>query len=835
MNTDTPETPPSRPSCYHCGQPVPPGTHFGTVVLGQHRPMCCKGCEAVAEAIVQGGLEDYYRFRTSPAGSAQDPLPEALRELAVFDDPRIQERFVREAGDHVREANLILEGITCAACVWLNEQHLKSLPGVLDAQINYSTHRAQVRWDTRRIRLSEILEAIAAIGYRAHPYDPARQQQLVEAERRDLLRRLGLAGALGMQVMMIAVALYFGEAAGMDPIYERFFRWVSLLLTAPIVVYSAQPFYTAAWRDLRAGILGMDVPVTLGILGAFAASAWATVTGRGAVYFESAAMFVFLLLGARFLEAAGRRRALYAVERLTQATPRTATRLLDTGSGVREEVVPAIDLHPGDRVRVRPGEPIPADGCIVHGRSSVDESLLTGESRPLPKVPGDPVVGGSLNVEGPLEIEVQRVGQETVLSQILQLLERAQSERPRLARFADRVAAYFVAGVLLLAAATAVFWGLAGSPGWIETAIAVLVVTCPCALSLATPAALTAATGRLAALGVLVTRGDVLDTLSRTRQVVFDKTGTLTRGDPELVHVESLQGIDEDTVLHLAAAMERHSEHPVARAIVRAAQSRDLHAQQAVAVENTPGAGLRATVAGERYALGHAGFVQAFLEREAGTAPLPRLDVPPDATVVLLASTTRGLLGWLVLRDRLRPEAPATLSALRARGLDVWLLSGDRASAVRAVGSEAGIREDHVLAERDPNGKLAELRRLQAHGPVAMVGDGINDAPVLAGADVSMAMGSGAQLALASADLVLLHGTLHGVDEAFRTAAHTRRVILQNLLWALGYNVLALPAAAAGWILPWMAALGMSASSLMVVANALRLTRGPRRKRLREV
>jgi Cu2+-exporting ATPase len=813
-------------ACYHCGQPIPPGTRHGAVVLGKRRPMCCKGCEAVAEAIVQGGLEDYYRFRTGTPGSPGDPVPETLRELEVFDDPRIQERFVREAGEHLREASLILEGITCAACVWLNEKHIRSLPGVLDVQINYSTHRAQVRWDERRIRLSRILEAIAAIGYRAHPYDPARQQELVEAERRDLLRRLGLAGALGMQVMMIAVALYFGEARGMDPLYERFFRWVSLLLTAPIVLYSAQPFYAAAWRDLRSRALGMDVPVTLGVFGAFAASAWATVTDTGTVYFESAAMFVFLLLGARFLEAAGRRRALYAVERIAQATPRTATRLRRDGEGEAEEVVPAIDLRPGDRVRVRPGETIPADGRVVAGASGVDESLLTGESRPVPKGPGERVVGGSINVDSPLEVEVLHVGQDTVLSRILQLLERAQSERPAVARLANRVAGWFVAGVLVLAALTALGWWWAGSPDWLQIAIAVLVVTCPCALSLATPAALTAATGRLAASGILVTRGDALEGLAQARHVVFDKTGTLTEGRPRLVAVRPA-GAGEDRVLAVAAALERHSEHPLARAVTEAARARGLAVPTANEVRNTPGAGLEAVVDGRVHAVGHARFVADFLTRHGHHAPDADREPESGASVAWVASAAEGLLGTLVLRDTLRPEARQALDALRARGLEIWLLSGDRRDAARELGHRLGIPADHVLAERDPDGKLAELRALQArHGAcVAMVGDGVNDAPVLAGADVSMAMGGGAQLALASADLVLLQSRLSGVVEAFETAARTRRTVAQNLAWALGYNLLALPAAAAGWVQPWMAALGMSASSLVVVGNALRLTR----------
>ena len=796
-------------ACYHCGQPVPPGADHAAVIGGRPRPMCCPGCRAVAEAIVAAGLEDFYRHRSAPAPTAPAAVPEFLRRARVYDHPAVQARFARTLGPHLREASLILEGITCSACLWLNERHLQSLPGVVSAQINYTTQRARVQWDDRRLQLSDILKAVADIGYLAHPYEPGRAQAVMEQERRAQLKRLAVAGALGMQVMMLAVALYGGDFFGMEARFQSFLRWVSLGLATPILAYSARPFFRGAWRDLRNRRPGMDVPVALGIAIAFGGSLWATVTGRGHVYFDSVAMFVFFLLGARYLELAARRRAAAAVDALARARPALALRLGPAG----EAEVPVAELAVGDRVRVRPGETFPADGVVTAGRSAADESLLTGESRPRPKGPGDAVIGGSVNRDSPLEMEVRRVGEDTVLAGILRLLERAQGERPPLARLADRVAGGFVAGVLLLALATALYWGWRSPEDWLPVTVAVLVVTCPCALSLATPVALTAATGRLAAGGLLATRAGVVEALARVTHVLFDKTGTLTHGVPRLVAVHPLRpGADVRRARAVAAALERHSEHPIARALAAEAGG-----PRARGVTATPGGGLAGEVEGRSYRLGspaYTGCDAAGLPLEAGQTP------------VVLADEA-GPLACFVLADRLRPDAARTVAALRGAGIQVRLLTGDQEGAARAVAAAAGIPE--VEWGLTPAGKLERLRRLQGEGAVAaMVGDGVNDAPVLAAAQVSVAMGGGTPLAAASADMVLLGERLAPLPAALALARRSLRVIRQNLAWALAYNLAALPAAAAGWVAPWMAALGMSLSSLLVVANSLRLLRpGP--------
>ncbi len=820
-----PQDAPEPASCYHCGLPVPEGTDLQVPILGAPRPMCCRGCEAVARAIVDGGLEAFYRHRTDRPERGRELVPEFLQQARVYDNPQVQQSFVSQGEGNLREASLILEGISCAACIWLNEWHLAGLPGVEAVQINYATHRARVRWDQSRIRLSEILEAIAAIGYRAHPYDPHRQQELLAEARTGQLRRLGLTGALGMQVMGLALALYFGDWWGMEAQYQRFFHWISLLLAAPIVAYSARPFFTSAWRDLRHRRAGMDVPVSLGILGAFGASVWATVSGHGAVYFDSVAMFTFFLLGARYFELTGRIRANEAVDRLVRLAPATATRL-GPGPGTLETVVPVAELAPGDRIRIRPGEPVPADATVLAGQSSADESLLTGESLPVPKGPGDPLVGGSLNVEGPLEARVDKVGQDTVLSHILRLLDQAQAEKPRVTLLADRAAGWFVLGVLVLAGGVGLYWGLHEPGRWLEITIAVLVVTCPCALSLATPTAVTAATGTLTRAGMLTTRGQALEGLARATHVIFDKTGTLTRGQPRLLQVHAFGDTTTTEALRIAAALERHSEHPIAQALVAAAGHTGPRATE---VTNRVGHGLHGTVEGRGYWIGTPDFVT----REAGVAlatALVERRAVRGHTLVWLACANR-LLAAFELGDEIRADAREIVQALGDRGIEIWLLSGDQPAATHEIGTRVGIPATRIRGGLTPEDKLAHLRALRAEDArVVMVGDGVNDVPVLAAAQVSIAMGNGAQISLATADLIVLGSHLGTLPVALDVARRTRRIIRENLAWAIVYNTLALPAAALGFVQPWMAAIGMSASSLLVVGNALRLTLNPNRR-----
>ena len=769
---------------------------------------------------MDAGMADYYRFRTQMPGKGEAVVPEELRRMQAYDHPRVQARFAVPAAEGEREASLILEGVTCAACIWLNERQLAALPGVSAAQVNYATQRARVRWDPRRIRFSAILEAVTRIGYRAYPYDPSRQDEILARERKDYLRRLGVTAVLGMQIMILSVALYAGDWWGMEPGVASFFRWLGLLLAAPVLAYGAQPFFRAAWRDLRRGKAGMDVPVALGMSIAFAAGAAATFRGDGEVYFDSVAMFTFFLLTARFLEMSARRKAAEATDALVRLQPAVAARLVVRDGQETEETVAVADLAKEDRVWVRPGEAVPADGVIEEGRSSLDESLLTGESLPAPRGPGDRVIGGGVNVESPLLVRVEAVGSDTVLSSILDLLDRAQTHKTALASLADRVAARFVTALLLLALAVAGYWYWEGSRDWLPITISLLVVTCPCALSLATPAALTAAMGRLARLGLVTTRGHALETLSRVTDVVFDKTGTLTRGRPELADYVSVSGLPRARALAVAAALERRSEHPLAKALVKAAE--DLSLPEAREVENQPGQGLQGRVEGVLWRIGAWAFVSSLLDRAA--FPQPAVDLEREEGTLVFMASEQGDGCAFLLADQLRPGAAETVRRLHAQGIRIHMLTGDREAAARRAADVLGI-ESRRWAMR-PEDKLAAVRALEAQGAkVAMVGDGVNDAPVLAGAAVSIAVGGGAHLAAAHADMVLLNGHAPHLAEGVAVAKRAMKIVRQNLAWALGYNLVAIPAAAVGLVQPWMAAIGMSLSSLVVVLNALRLTR----------
>jgi len=804
--------------CFHCGEPAGHAPRHFTVIDGVNQPMCCAGCEAVARTIVANGLGEYYRQRRELPGCPAQAVPDELRR---YDLPAIQASLVETGDRHdEKEVSLLLEGVACAACTWLIERRLAAIPGVLNAAVNYATGRARVRWDGRRVQLSGILQAVADVGYRAYPFDAARSESLERRERRTQLARLFVAGLGTMQVMMYAVPAYVA-GGDISADIEQLLRIASLVLTLPVVSWAALPFYRGAWRSLAAGRVGMDVPVAIAILIAFTASLVATVKGAGHVYYDSIAMFVFLLLGARYLESRMRARATRAQQRVARLAPAVAERVIDWHAA-STELVAVASLSRGDCVLVRPGATVPADGVVLDGESTLDESMLTGESRPISKGPGDAVVGGALNVRSPLMMEVRRVGEATVLAGIVRMLERAHAEKPPIAQLADAVAQWFLAALLAVAVAAGIFWYTFDPQRAVWIVVAVLVVTCPCALSLATPAALTAAAGRLYGAGTLVTRGHALETLARATHVVFDKTGTLTSGQLSLIGVLPVRGLGAEECLALAACAERGSEHPVARALVAAAGERRSAAPQAGTARNVPGQGIEADISGVRYRVGSLAFVGAL----HGKAPPEELAFAADDVSVAALGDERGWIALFTFGDTLRPGARQLVRDLRARGLEVSLLSGDRLHHVEHVARELGI--EVVRAAATPQDKFEFVRDLQSRGAVvAMVGDGINDAPVLAQAQVSIAMGSGAELAQVNADLVLLSEGLDGLEPAFSTASRAMRIVRQNFAWAVAYNAVAVPLALAGWVTPLIAAAGMSASSLLVVLNALRLLRVP--------
>ncbi|CAI8720411.1 heavy metal translocating P-type ATPase [Pseudomonas chlororaphis] len=801
MTTPTP--------CYHCALPVPSGSRFTAVILGERRELCCPGCQAVAEAIVAGGLESYYQHR-SEASANPEALPvQLVDELALYDRADVQQPFVRHEGE-LAETTLLMEGISCAACGWLIEKHLRSLPAVAEARLNLSNHRLHVRWADSQLPLSQVLSELRLIGYAAHPYQADRASEQLASENRLALRQLGVAGLLWFQAMMATMATWPEFNIDLSPELHTILRWVALFLTTPIVFYSCAPFFKGALRDLRTRHLTMDVSVSLAIGAAYIAGIWTSITGVGELYFDAVGMFALFLLAGRYLERRARERTAAATAQLVNLLPASCLRL---GADGQSERILLSELRLGDKVLVHPGAILPADGKILDGQSSIDESLLTGEYLPQPRSIGDAVTAGTLNVEGALTVEVLALGQDTRLSAIVRLLDRAQAEKPRLAEIADRAAQWFLLFSLIAAAAIGLLWWQLDASRAFWIVLAMLVATCPCALSLATPTALTAATGTLHKLGLLLTRGHVLEGLNQIDTVIFDKTGTLTEGRLALRSIRPLGDLDSQQCLGLAAALENRSEHPIARAFGRA----PLAAEEVLSM---PGLGLEGLVGEQRLRIGQPAFV---CELSACAVPA----MPNEAGQWLLLGDTLGPLAWFVLDDRLRSDAPALLAACKARGWNTLLLSGDSSPMVASVAAELGI--DEARGGLRPDDKLQVLQQLHRQGrKVLMLGDGVNDVPVLAAADISVAMGSATDLAKTSADAVLLSNRLDALVQAFSLARRTRRIIVENLLWAGLYNGLMLPFAALGWITPVWAAIGMSISSLTVVLNALRLTRLPR-------
>ena len=747
-------------ACFHCGLPVLEPGRYRARLLGAERELCCAGCEAVATTIAAAGLESYYETRTDSA-----PPPEPFREIP--------------ASIKSGEASLILDRVRCSACLWLIERQVGRLPGVARLEVNYATQRAHVAWDPAQADLADVIRTIRAVGYDAYPYDAQRQEALARREQRSAQWGLFVAAFGAMQGMMYAFPAYIEPVSG-DTL--QLMRWASFLLTIPVLLISCRPFFAGALSELRNRRIGLETPIALGLAAGFAASAWATLAGTGEVYFDSISMLAFLLLAARYAESAARRRA---------------TRALDPLLGAGSRVV----LSPGDAVTVAPGQRVPADGVVEAGLSTVDESLLTGESSPVVKACGDSLVGGSVNLEQPLVLRVTHSGADTRAAAIARLVERAAAAKPRLVQSADRVARVLTLAVIAVALAS----GLATGNVWI--AVAVLVATCPCALGLASPIVLTRAGTELLARGALLTRSQALETLGKVTDVVMDKTGTLTSGALALREVGLLGNESEEACKALAASLEAASRHPIARAFAQYPVSQVREAA------NFPGEGVEGRIAGRRMRIGTAAFCAALCG-----LPAPRTE---ERRMLVYLADEAGWLALFVLEDPLRPGIGELVALFRAKGLALHVLSGDRPEVAAAVAAKAGIA--NFRAGMTPQDKFEYVAGLQRSGKVvAMIGDGLNDAPVLARADVSFAMASGADASQLQADVIVLSNRPASIAATWQVAGRAMRLVRESLGWALAYNALVLPCAALGWIGPWEAALGMGASSLLVLLNASR-------------
>jgi len=771
--------------------------------------MCCAGCLAVAGLIAGQGLERFYEQRTAFGARPDDVGETDGASFLIYDDPSLAEQFTETADGGLTDARLLIGGMSCAACSWLIEHTMGQLPGVHEATLNLSQARLDIRLDTRETPISQVFRTITSLGYRVQPWHRHTQREEAEREYRRDLRRLAVAGIGMMQVGMFAIALHAGAIQGISAEYQQLLRLVSLLVTAFIVLFSARGFFESAWRHLRHGALVMDLPVALAIGLAFSASAVATFRGGGDVYFDSVVMFTFLLLLARFLERRLRFRDTLAWQDAEQALP-DAVKVFKDGNWV-----PSVRsaLKDQDRVLVRAGDMIPIDGIVVDGSSAVREDTFNGEALPRPVGSGDSVFAGTVNTDEALQVRAAGSYADSRLAALQRSIDRAKLGKPALAQMADRLASWFIAGVLLATLVTALIWWQVDSERALWIALSVLVISCPCALSLATPSALANAAAALRRRGIIVNGENALETLAATSHALFDKTGTLTTASFTLARVATLDpSYDRAAVEGLATALQRYSNHPIASAFKGLAT-----ADTVTDVRSVVGAGLEAQWGQGRLRMGSDSFCREL-------APgLPKAPAEPLYWIALVKEDQP--LAWLGLEDALRNEAQGVIATLQDDGLHCELLTGDATPRARLVGEKLGFEAVHTGLM--PEQKMARVSALQGNGgKVLMVGDGLNDAPVLKKADVSVAVAGATDLARAQADFVIDAGDLRQVLHLRAIAQRTQGIIKQNFVWALGYNALGIPLAAMGWIPPWAAAIGMSLSSLLVVGNASRLRRG---------
>ena len=775
-------------ACFHCGEPLGEGDALFATIGARSHPVCCIGCRAAVEWIDGLGLADYYRLRE---GTGERAAP--ADDYAEWDRPRLARRHVRELVADRAETTVLVEGMRCAACAWLIERALVRREGVHEATVSPLVQRVRIVFDPSRVRLPALLATLARLGYRPHPLEGDRIDALRTSERRAALKRLVVAGFGAMQAMMYAVALYAGAFDGIDPAVRAFLRWMGMLVATPVVLYAARPFFAGALREWRARRLSMDTPVALAIGAIYTGSVVATVFGGAEVYFDSVCMFVFLLLLGRYVELRARQRAGEVADALVRLQPATAERCTEGAC----ETIGVHELEPGQVVRVGAGATFPVDGVLRGTRCRVDESLLTGESAACLREVGEEVVAGSVALDGPVEVEVRRVGPATVLSALARMVERAAAARPRIARLADAAAARFVVRVLAATGVVVLAWSAIDPARAFASAVAVLVISCPCAFALAAPSALTRAVGVLARHGVMVVDADALEALAGVDRIVFDKTGTLTEPTIDVAGLRVARGSHEGA-LALAAALEQASTHPYARALRDAARGLAL---PAIADVRETGGGVLGRFDGHTLRLGRPDFAL----------------VDGDGDALVLADDA-GEIARFPIVERVRAGAREAIDALQAAGVACEIVSGDHAERVQRVAAALGIAQWRARAT--PEAKLAHLASLRTRGDaVAAVGDGVNDAPVLGGADAAITLGEGAALAQAASGIVLAGGDLGGIVDARGVARSMLAVVRRNLRWTLAYNLLAIPLAALGFVPPWLAAIGMSASSLIVVAN----------------
>ncbi len=801
--------------CDHCLLDIPESKAIIDEINGQRRVFCCRGCQGIYRLLSDENLLEFYEKRSKDWIKGPPP-EEEVHDVSAFKKDIIK-------NDGIAELDIAIDGIRCASCIWLIERFLEKMDGIEYVRINYATHRGRIRWREDRTDIEEIIKRIRSIGYIPRPFTMRSYVEALREAKRDLLIRFGTASFFSMQLMMYSIALYAGYFQGIEEMTKLILQIIALLLATPVIFYSGMPFLKGAISGLKRLNFNMDVLITLGAVSAYIYSVFQIPAG-GEVYFDTSAMIVTLILLGRYIETGARGKASDVITRLISLAPVEARRV--KGEQVVESV-PIGSLKEGDMVEVRPGERIPIDGVVIEGSSEVDESMLTGESRPVFKRPGNEVFCGTQNLYGSIIFRVLRTVEDTVLSRIIKTVEDIQSTKPPVQALADRVVGIFVPSILILSIVTGIGWFIyRGSltPA-VMNSISVLVIACPCALGLATPLAILAGTGLLASKGIVIKKIEAIERLKEIDTVILDKTGTLTEGKAEIVSFKSF-GITGDEALRLASSLEKHSEHTIGKAIIDYAG--DIMHYDVNDFKATPGRGVKGRVNGRSVILGNRSFVESEgVDVEDILPPgLPSWISSHEGSgnTVVYLSVDGELKGIFVLSDKPRKEAQEAVRMLQKGGYRVGIITGDNYPSALAVAMSTGVPEKEVLAGKDPLQKAEAIRAIQKDNRhVIMVGDGINDAPALSRADVGVSMGRATDIAIESSDIVLMRNDLRLISEGIRLSKKIYSIIRQNLFWAFIYNSIAIPFAVTGMLHPIIAAISMTFSSLSVVGNSMRL------------
>lgn len=796
--------------------PVKQADEFTAIIDGAAQSFCCFGCQSVSQAIHGAGLDNFYQ--KIPEGDTLAPPPDLNQDLTSYDSDEVQEMYVDTLGEH-RSIALMVEGIHCAACVWLIEQTLAKVEGVESTTVNLTTKRLQLKWNNAQIALSGVLTVLSKIGYAAVPFDPETADGALAKRHRGLLYRMAFAGFAMMNLMWVTIALYAGADSGE---FRNWFHWIGFLIATPTLLYSGYPFYRNAIIGLKNRYLTMDLPITIGAVTTYLYSTYVTLTEttQGHVYFDTVVNFLFIILVGRYLEAISKRHALSATTRLLELQPKLATRLSNDGE---TRVVPIHSIKVGDLVLVKPGEKVPVDGVITQGQGAVDESMLTGESLALYKSINDRVVAGSINGEGAFTVEVEHVLRDTTLSKIVELMEEAQASKAPIQSLADRIVPWFVSITLSLAFITFLIWYPIDFEKALLAATSVLIITCPCAFGLATPMSIAVATGVGANKGILIKHSIALETLSKVTHFVFDKTGTITTGHLELTSIETDSVIKPELLLAYAASVEQYSEHSIANSIIKAAKQRKQMLYEISEFQSYPGQGVSAKADGKRILVGTQRWFSSMGVQGLGDWTNSISAKEQQGISCVLVSVDGRIVGVLGLSDQLKENATSVIHELQQNQLGVSVLSGDKQQVVDVVTANFGDIERY--AEVLPKDKADTITRLQQNGLVAMVGDGVNDSPALIKSDVGIALASGTDVSVESADIILSRNNLDAVVSARKLATRTLSTIKQNIVLSILYNLIMIPIAMMGLISPIVAAITMPISSLLVIANAARIKR----------